>query len=132
MLAQLMIRKCKSDAREIGGLVIPAYNSHMPTSIKRRVLRAGSWHALKRALKLIPVAGSIFALGLAAYEIKKKGLIPGVAHVGLDVIPVVGTTKNVIEIFAGDLIPDKKASIGESKAAPGTVSAIGPSERIET
>jgi hypothetical protein len=81
----------------------------MATTLKRRLLRAGSWHILKRGVKLIPVAGTVFALGLAGYEIKKKGLIPGVAHVGLDVIPVVGTTKNVIEIFTGDLIPDKKA-----------------------
>lgn len=59
-------------------------------------------------MKLVPVAGSIFAVGLAGYEIKKKGFLPGIAHVGLDVIPVVGATKNVIEIFTGDLIPDKK------------------------
>jgi hypothetical protein len=63
---------------------------------------------IKRAIKLIPVAGSVFAVGLAGYEIKKKGLIPGVVHVGLDVIPVVGATKNVVEIFTGDWIPDKK------------------------
>jgi hypothetical protein len=63
---------------------------------------------IKRAIKLIPVAGSVFAVGLAGYEIKKKGLIPGVVHVGLDVIPVVGATKNVVEIFTGDLIPDKQ------------------------
>jgi len=58
-------------------------------------------------MKLVPVVGSIFAVGLAGYEIRKKGLIPGVAHVGLDVIPVVGATKNIVEIFTGDLIPDK-------------------------
>jgi len=50
----------------------------------------------------------VFAFGLAGYEIKKKGLIPGVVHVGLDVTPVIGTAKNVVEIFTGDLIPDKK------------------------
>ena len=79
----------------------------MAPSLKRRVIRAGSWHVIKRAIKLVPVVGSIFAVGLVGYEIKKKGLIPGVAHVGLDVIPVVGATKNVVEIFTGDLIPDK-------------------------
>lgn len=47
-------------------------------------------------------------MGLAGYEIKKKGLIPGAVHVGLDVTPVVGTAKNVLEIFTGDLIPDKR------------------------
>jgi hypothetical protein len=51
--------------------------------------------------------GTVFAFGLAGYEIRKKGLILGVVHVGLDVTPVVGTAKNVLEIFTGDLIPDK-------------------------
>ena len=86
------------------------YNDAVATTLKRRVVRAGGWHLIKRAIKLIRVDGSVFAVGLAGYEIKKKGLIPGVAHVGLDVIPVVGATKNVIEIFTGDLIPDKKVA----------------------
>ena len=62
-------------------------------------------------MKVIPIAGSVFAVGMAGYEIRKKGLLPGVAHVGLDLIPLVGTTKNVIEIFTGDLIPDKSEKI---------------------
>src|SRR3982074_1848785 len=78
------------------------------SGLKRRVIRAGSWHVIKRALKLVPVVGSIFAVGLAGYEIKKKGLIPGMAHVGLDVVPIIGGTKSVVEIFTGDLIPDKE------------------------
>ena len=83
-------------------------------------------------MKLIPVAGTVFAVGLAGYEIKKKGLIPGVAHVGLDVIPVVGTTKNVIEIFTGDLIPDKKANretvpLEIVSAQPGSLPEKAPS-----
>jgi hypothetical protein len=92
-------------------------------TIKRRVLRAGGWHLIKRAVKLIPVAGSVFAVGLAGYEIKKKGFIPGVAHVGLDVIPVIGATKNVIEMFTGDLIPDKKVP-----PSPPTNEPIAPRE----
>jgi hypothetical protein len=104
-----MMPWCHGGPGQIGALIIAAYNDAVATTLKRRILRAGSWHVIKRAIKLIPVAGSVFAIGLAGYEIKKKGLIPGVAHVGLDVIPVVGATKNVIEIFTGDLIPDKKA-----------------------
>jgi hypothetical protein len=76
-------------------------------SVKRRIIRAGGWGVAKRLIKPIPIVGTIFAFGLAGYEIKKKGFIPGAAHVGLDVIPVVGTAKNVLEIFTGDLIPDK-------------------------
>ena len=64
----------------------------------------------KRLIKPIPIIGSMVAVSLAAYEIRKKGLIPGVIHVGLDVTPVVGTAKNILEIFTGDLIPDKRAS----------------------
>ncbi len=75
------------------------------SSVKRRLLRAGGWSIAKRLIKPIPIIGSVFAFGLAGYEIKKKGLIPGAIHVGLDVTPVVGTAKNVLEIFTGDLIP---------------------------
>ena len=77
------------------------------TTLKRRLFRAGGWRLAKRLIKPIPIVGSLFAVGLAGYEIKKKGLIPGAVHVGLDVTPVVGTAKNVVEIFTGDLIPDK-------------------------
>ena len=62
----------------------------------------------KRVIKPIPIIGSVFAFGLAGYEIKRKGLIPGAVHVGLDITPFVGTAKGVLEIFTGDLIPDKK------------------------
>ena len=77
------------------------------TTLKRRLVRAGGWGIAKRLIKPIPIIGSLFAVRLAGYEIKKKGLIPGAVHVGLDVTPIVGTAKNVVEIFTGDLIPDK-------------------------
>jgi len=77
------------------------------TTLKRRLIRAGGWGVAKRLIKPIPIVGSVFAFGLAGYEIKKKGLIPGVFHVGLDVTPVVGTAKGVVELFTGDLIPDR-------------------------
>ena len=80
----------------------------MTARLKRRLLRAGGWSLTKRLIKPIPVIGSVFAVGLAGYEIKKKGLLPGALHVGLDVTPILGTAKGVLEIFTGDLIPDKK------------------------
>jgi hypothetical protein len=77
------------------------------STIKRRILKAGGWGIAKRLIKPIPVVGSVFAFGMAGYEIRRKGLLPGAIHVGLDVTPVVGTAKGVLEIFTGDLIPDK-------------------------
>jgi hypothetical protein len=62
----------------------------------------------RRLIKPIPVIGTAVALGFAGHEIRKKGWRNGLVHVGLDITPIVGTVKNVIEIFTGDLIPDKE------------------------
>ncbi|HYO62189.1 MAG TPA: hypothetical protein VER08_00890 [Pyrinomonadaceae bacterium] len=78
--------------------------------MKRRVAQAAGWKLAKRLVKPIPVVGTAFALGMAAHEIRKKGLRNGALHVGLDVTPVVGTLKAVVEIFTGDLLPDKEPS----------------------
>ena len=102
------------------------YNETMTASLKRRIFRAGTWHVIKRATKLIPVVGSVFAVGLAGYEIRKKGLVPGLAHVGLDVIPVLGATKNVIEIFTGDWIPDKATTAPNGNSTPGAGAKTPP------
>jgi hypothetical protein len=80
----------------------------MAAGFKRRLLRAGGWRVAKRIIKPIPVVGSLLAVGLAGHEIRKKGLLRGAVHVGLDVTPFVGTAKSVVELFTGDLIPDKE------------------------
>ena len=80
----------------------------MAAGVPRRVLRAGGWGLAKRLIKPIPIVGSLVAVGLAGYEVKKKGILRGAVHVGLDATPFLGTAKNVIEIFTGDLIADKK------------------------
>ena len=76
-------------------------------SMTRRMARAGGLRLAKRLIKPIPIVGSAVVIGLAGYEIKKKGWRNGLIHVGLDLTPVVGTVKDVIELFTGDLIPDK-------------------------
>lgn len=76
-------------------------------SLSRRVARAGSLRLAKRLLKPIPIVGTAVALSLAGYEIKRKGLRNGLIHVGLDLTPIIGSVKDVIEFFTGDLIPDK-------------------------
>ena len=83
--------------------------------LTRRVMRAGGWGLAKRIIKPIPIVGTAVVVGLAGYEIKKKGLIPGVIHVGLDLTPIVGTAKGVIEIFTGDWIPDKSLRLPRSR-----------------
>ena len=78
-------------------------------------MRAGGWSLAKRIVKPIPVVGTVVVVSLAGYEIKKKGLIPGAIHVGLDITPLVGTAKGIIEIFTGDWIPDKNQRRERSK-----------------
>lgn len=80
----------------------------MSESLKKRLMRAGGMQVAKRVIKPIPIIGSVLSAGLIGYEIKKKGLFRGAVHVGLDLTPIVGTAKGIVEIFTGDLIPDKK------------------------
>jgi hypothetical protein len=84
--------------------------SDKKTSLTRRAVRAGGWQVVKRLSKSVPFAGTAIAVGLAGYSIKKKGVVNGVIHSGLDALPVVGTAKNIVELFTGDLIPDKDDS----------------------
>jgi hypothetical protein len=83
----------------------------MTTKPKKGMVKRGAWEITKKLLKAIPIIGPVFVVGFAGYDIKKKGLVPGAVHVGLDITPVVGTAKNVLEIFTGDWIPDKPPKV---------------------
>jgi len=87
----------------------------MAKTVKGRV----GWAVVKKLLKAIPIVGTLFTVGFAGHDIKKKGIVPGGVHLALDVTPVVGTAKNVVEIFTGDWIPDKppKKSLQQDPAA---------------
>jgi hypothetical protein len=76
-------------------------------SIKRKAAEAGGWQVAKRVAKSVPYLGSVMAIGLVGYDIKKKGVIKGVTNSVLDAIPLLGTAKNVVEFFTGDFLPDK-------------------------
>ncbi len=85
------------------------YKTKQKKSLKQRAARVGGFALAKRLLKPIPVVGTAVTLGLAGYEMRKKGVRNGAMSVGLDLIPVVGTAKAVVEIFTGDLIPNKRS-----------------------
>ncbi len=83
----------------------------MAKTIKGRVGGA----VIKKLLRAIPIIGPVFTVGFAGHDIRKKGLLPGAVHIGLDVTPVVGTAKNVVEIITGDWIPDKPSKTPQPK-----------------
>ncbi len=92
---------------------------------KKGIAKRGGWEIAKKILKAVPIIGPVFVVGFAGHEIKKKGLVAGAVHVGLDATPVVGTAKNVVEIFTGDLIPDK-ADRNKSAVEPPQPRPEGP------
>lgn len=81
-------------------------------TIKRKIVHAAGWQIAKRAARMMPFGGTILAVGLVGSDIKRKGAVRGVINSGLDAIPVVGLVKNGIELFTGDLIPDKEEKDG--------------------
>jgi hypothetical protein len=79
-------------------------------SVGRKIVHAGGWQVAKRVAKMIPFGGTVIAVGLVGHDIKKKGLAKGVLNSGIDAIPFIGFTKNAVELFTGDFIPDKSGS----------------------
>jgi hypothetical protein len=75
--------------------------------IGRKIVHAGGWQVAKRVAKMVPFGGTVIAVGLVGHDIKKKGFAKGVLNSGIDAIPFVGFTKNAVELFTGDFIPDK-------------------------
>jgi hypothetical protein len=102
----------------------------MRTKPKKGIVKRGVWEITKKLLKAIPVIGPVFTVGFAGHDIKKKGLVPGAVHVGLDVTPVVGTAKNVVEIFTGDWIPDKASKTPQIISQPAGASLPSQPERL--
>lgn len=81
------------------------------STIWRSLLRAGGTRVVRKIGKALPVVGVAVAVGLTGYEIRKKGLLRGLANTALDATPLLGTAKNVIEVFTGDWLSDKDATM---------------------
>jgi len=81
--------------------------------IKRKILHAGGWQVAKRVAKMVPFGGTVIAASLVGHDIKRKGFVKGVVNSGIDMIPFLGLTKNAVELFTGDFIPDKGPKKGK-------------------
>lgn len=87
-------------------------------SLTRKLMQAGGWNLARRAAKSVPYIGSAMAIGMIGYDIKRKGIVNGVLNTGLDAIPFVGTGKNIVELFTGDLFPDKNGGNTKKTSNP--------------
>ena len=82
--------------------------------------RVGWWAGRKVARRLgksMPIVGAAVAVAYLADSERKKGLFGGLAHTALDVLPVVGTVKNGIEMFTDDWFPDRPPPLGSSSSS---------------
>lgn len=62
----------------------------------------------RRLTRSIPYIGAVIALATLASAIRRKGVVRGAIHSGLDAIPFVGGAKNLAEVVRGrDFLPDK-------------------------
>jgi hypothetical protein len=65
----------------------------------------------RRLARSIPWIGAVIAIATVGSAIRRKGLVRGAIHSGLDAIPWVGGAKNVAEAVRGrDFFPDKTPS----------------------
>jgi hypothetical protein len=62
---------------------------------------------LWRALKVMPVVGYFFVLAGAPVVIRRKGYMMGALAIVLDILPVICLIKAAIEVYYGDIIPDR-------------------------
>lgn len=82
--------------------------SERKDGITRKLVRTGGWTLIRRGSKMVPYVGTAFAIALVGADIRRKGVVFGIANSTLDAIPFVGFTKNAIELVAGDLFPDRR------------------------
>ena len=60
-----------------------------------------------RIIKVLPFVGVFVVLASAGEVMRRKGYALGVVSVALDILPVICVIKALVEVFTGDLIPDK-------------------------
>ena len=62
----------------------------------------------RRLTRSIPWFGAVIVLATIGSAIRRKGVVNGVIHSGLDAIPWVGGAKNICEVVRGrDFFPDR-------------------------
>lgn len=76
------------------------------------------WAAMKAARRLsrtFPIIGAVVAVATVGQIIRRKGWARGLASATLDALPFVGTAKAGVELFRGEIFPDR---VPPAPAAP--------------
>lgn len=86
-----------------------------------RMERIGS--IIWRVLKVMPVVGYIFVLAAAPVVLRRKGYVLGSLALILDLLPIICLIKAGIEIYTGDLIPNR-FELEEATGCPQRLTAV--------
>jgi len=80
-------------------------------SIQQTAMRMGQRTAVKRLGRALPWVGAAVALAGLMSTVRRKGLIGGALDTALNVMPFVGSAKNVAELVRGrDFIRDRASA----------------------
>jgi hypothetical protein len=76
--------------------------------IAQHAMRYGQRRMTRKMLRAVPWLGALVAIATLGSAVRRKGMVGGTLHTALDFTPVVGTAKNLAEMFRGrDFISDK-------------------------
>jgi hypothetical protein len=82
-------------------------------ALTKRLRQYAGRQATRRLVRAMPWIGGIVALATLGSAIRRKGFLGGSLHTALDMIPYVGSVKNLAEAGRGrDFIRDKQRLAG--------------------
>jgi hypothetical protein len=82
-------------------------------TMRRQLSQYAGRKVARRLMRTMPWIGGIIALATLGSAIRRKGFLGGSLHTALDMIPFVGSAKNLAEIGRGrDFIRDKQRLAG--------------------
>ncbi len=77
-------------------------------AIKDRVIRWAGARMSKRLSRSLPWIGAVIGAATVFSAVRRKGVISGALDTGLNAVPFLGATKNVLELARGrDFFPDR-------------------------
>jgi hypothetical protein len=88
-------------------------------SVTSTLTRWGGARLSRRLAVSVPYFGAAVALLTLGYAIRRKGVLRGSLDTGLNAVPFVGATKNLVELWRGrDFFDDRRPAAARDAASP--------------
>jgi hypothetical protein len=71
----------------------------------------------KRMARSLPWIGAVIGAATVMSAMRRKGVLSGALDTGLNAVPFLGATKNVVEVMRGrDFFPDRNGAVRPTAA----------------